>query len=113
MFRKYVIAFVLITSLVAFALLPSPVKAGGTSDAAAQTAGTDETVEGTITLKEIDGTIIITLESGNRMIVYVMEDTRITRNRKPAKLEDLRVGDNIWATYGPDRSAKIIRANGS
>jgi hypothetical protein len=103
MFRKKVIAFVLITTLVAFALLPSPVK----------TAGTDQTVEGTITLKEIDGTIIITPESGNRMIVYVMEDTRITRNRKPAKLEDLRVGDKIWATYGPDRSAKIIRVNGS
>lgn len=111
MFRNYLIA-VVVLALIAMALMPALVNAGGKSDAAASLSSNEHTVEGTVTFKEIDGTIIITPESGNRLIVYAREDTKIARNQKPATLADLRSGDKIWAKYASDHAAIEIRATG-
>ena len=111
MFRYQLLAVVLL-ALVVLALMPAHVLAGGESDATDKMTGTEKIVVGTITLKEIDGTIIITPESGNRLIVYAREDTKIIRNQKPVELADLRSGDKIWAKYASDRFAIEIRATG-
>lgn len=71
-------------------------------------------IEGTITTVELDGTIVVVTAPGSAVIMYVRDNTRISRNGKPAQIKDLRVGDQLWARYVPEsRSAVEVRATGS
>jgi len=71
-------------------------------------------IEGTITTVELDGTIVVATVPGSAVIMYVRDNTKISRNGKPAQIKDLRVGDRLWARYAPEsRSAVEVRATGS
>ena len=68
-------------------------------------------IEGTISVIEVDGTVAIGADSGQAVVVYVRDDTRIFRDGKPAQLKDLQKGDRVTAKYASDRSLIEIRAN--
>ena len=77
----------------------------------------DNTLEGEITAIQTDGTILVLQENGRAIYVEPLADTKIMRNLKPAKADELRVGDVVWVRYMSDflpdyRKALEIRATG-
>ena len=66
--------------------------------------------EGTITLKEVDGTVVIRSATENKsMVVYAVDDTRIFLNGNRSGFEYLDRGDWVQAKVGPDRHLTELR----
>jgi hypothetical protein len=84
---------------------------------AVKAAPAADTLEGEITKVDTDGTITVLQENGRAVFIETEADTRINRNGKAAKADELKVGDVTWVRYKPDflpdfRKAIEIRATG-
>ena len=78
-----------------------------------QAMSADKSVEGTLTAMESYGHILIRPDVGNLTRLKLRSDTVITRNGKPAKMGDLRVGDKVQANYDSKNWVSELHANGS
>jgi len=102
--RSFKLKILVMSAFLALLLLTAVI--GGIARAAESA-----TIEGTITVTEVDGTVAIVPDSGQGIVVYVRDNTRIFRDGKPAQLKDLQKGDRVKAQYAPDRSLIEIRAS--
>jgi len=98
-----------LSSPLLLAMLLLPVVIGGIGDTAR--AAEIITIEGTISVIEVDGSVAIGTDNGQAVVVYARDDTRIFRDGKPVQLKDLQKGDRVKAQYAPDRSLIEIRAS--
>ena len=74
-------------------------------------ASKSSAIEGTITLKEVDGTLVILSSSDkSAVVVYANEDSKIFLNGNRADFEHLDKGDWVRADVGPDRHLSELRA---
>ena len=70
--------------------------------------GNVSVIKGIVSAKMMSGTVAIA-EKGTAVVVHLTDDSRITRNGRPAALKDIRKGDRVWAKYGPDRGVLELR----
>jgi hypothetical protein len=106
--------FLIVGILVAVLMMPVTVMAGGDASCeSTQTVSAEHSVEGTLTAMERYGHLLIRPEVGNLARLKLRPDAVITRNGKPAKLGDLRVGDKVQANYDSKNWVSELHANGS
>lgn len=99
--------------LVAVLMMPVTVMAGGNAPSEkTQAVSAEKTVEGTLTAMERYGHLLIRPEIGNLARLKVRPDAVITRNGKPAKVRDLRVGDKVQAKYDSKNWVSELHATG-
>ncbi len=70
--------------------------------------GNVSVIKGIVSAKMMSSTVAIA-EKGTAVVVHLTDDSRITRNGRPAALKDIRKGDRVWAKYGPDRGVLELR----
>lgn len=68
--------------------------------------------EGTISAVEKDGTIALLISKGKGMVLYARPESKIYRNKLPAKITDLKVGDRAISLYGGASTIVEIWAEG-
>lgn len=104
----------IVGALVVVLMIPVTAMAGGNAATeSTQAMSAENSVEGTLTAMESYGHILIRPEVGNLARLKLRPDTVITRNGKPAKLGDLRVGDKVQANYDLKNWVSELHANGS
>jgi hypothetical protein len=104
----------ILAALVAVFMIPVTAMAGGVgAGESTQAVSAEKSVEGTLTAMESYGHILIRPDIGNLARLKVRPDAVITRNGKPAKLGDLRVGDKVQANYDSKNWVSELHANGS
>jgi hypothetical protein len=104
----------MLAALVAVFMIPVTAMAGGNAATeSTQAMSAESSVEGTLTAMESYGHILIRPDVGNLARLKVRPDALITRNGKPAKLGDLRVGDKVQANYDSKNWVSELHANGS
>jgi len=104
----------IVGALVVVLIIPVTVIAGGNAATEnTQAMSADKSVEGTLTAMESYGHILIRPDVGNLTRLKLRSDTVITRNGKPAKMGDLRVGDKVQANYDSKNWVSELHANGS
>jgi len=103
------IPFMVLFSLMSCAGVSTPAPSIGTVTAVPAA----DTIEGEISLIEVDGTILIWSASGAAVGIEPQGDTKITRNGKTGKADELKPGDKVWVRYMPySHEALEIRATG-
>jgi hypothetical protein len=103
----------MLAALVALFMMPVTVVAGGDAPGeSTQTVSAEKSVEGTLTVKESYGHILIKPDVGNLARLRVRPDAVITRNGKPAKMADLHIGDTVQANYDSRNWASELHATG-
>jgi len=114
MIRKNILALMLLSMFVAVFMMPVTVMAGGLSAGeSTQAMSAENSVKGTLTAMESYGHILIRPDAGNLTRLNLRPDTVITRNGKPSKMGDLRIGDKVQANYDSKNWVSEIHANGS
>lgn len=104
----------ILAALVAVFMMPVTVMAGGDSAGeSAQVVSAENSVEGTLTVIESYGHILIRPEVGNLAKLKVRPDAVITRNGKRARLGDLRPGDKVRANYDSKNWVFELHATGT
>jgi hypothetical protein len=102
-----------LAALVAILMMPVAVMAGG--DAAgenAQAVPAENSLEGTLAIVESYGHILIKRDDGHQARLKVRPGAVITRNGKPARLDDLRPGDKVQANYNSGNWVSELNASG-
>jgi hypothetical protein len=112
-YRIFSLKLILAVLIVGF-MMPVTIMAGGdASGKSTQAVSAEHSVEGTLTAMERYGHILIRPDVGNLARLKMRPDAVITRNGKPAKLGDLRVGDKVQANYDSKNWVSELHANGS
>jgi hypothetical protein len=112
-YRNLSLRLILI-AIVVFFMMPITVMAGG--DAAGESTQAvlgENSVEGTLTMIESYGHILIRPEIGNLAKLKVRPKAVIMRNGKRVRLGELRVGDKVRANYDSKNWVFELHATGT
>ncbi|TAL16329.1 hypothetical protein EPN96_09355 [bacterium] len=69
-------------------------------------------LSGAVSLIEADGTLVIIDASRKTTLLYVKKETALTKDGKPAKFSDIKIGDLVNAKYAGANVAIEIRIGG-
>lgn len=82
-----------------------------TPAASALASPTILTTEGTISMAEPDGTIVV-VAGGKSIALRVRPETKVVRNEVPASINELKVGDRVIARHTMGGAALEVHAQG-
>jgi hypothetical protein len=69
-----------------------------------------QSVEGIVTLAELDGTLVVNTASGESRIVYVEDATRITAGGRRIGYDGIKAGDRVRVRAdGMRKALEVIR----
>lgn len=112
-YRSFSIFLIAVAILMSGMMTAGPASGGQVADNSPIMAAATMTFEGLLAVKEADGVFIVRSEDGKKKRFTLNENTKITRNGKPAAYGDLRSRDHIRVQYDSNFVVTAIRATGS
>jgi hypothetical protein len=99
-----------IAAMIVFGLWTVDAWAQGGSAGRSASAAAQRSFEGTVTLAELDGTLVVNTASGESRIVYVEEATRITAGGRRIGYDGIKAGDRVRVRAdGMRKALEVIR----